>query len=283
MTHPLQALRRLALLLALSIHCTPQLVQGKPVETTVSPVFDARLYEKVAVVVTDHSGTITQKVILRPVEDEFFHELLAKGYSIASRSDLDKVIKERSLQVMNLVERDMPCVGRLLHAKAILIVSLDDVSQGDIVHVFDSNGKETFATLKMTIGARMIDSESAQVLWTSSYSGEYFTGNMHPDEVSITALALMARAVAAELPAPRPAGTEKEQAPPKSTVRVVASKQNVPDPYVECLNRLAPPPPEPKAPKPQTNKPKKSKNPRSGKRKAKQPTTSGQASTKTTP
>ncbi|MFL5344279.1 MAG: hypothetical protein ACJ8AT_05770 [Hyalangium sp.] len=155
--------------------------------TTVSPIFDARPYEKIAIVVMDQDGRVQQNGEMRQIEGIFLKELLGKGYAVAARSDMDSVLSEIALQMAMITEYDAMHIGQMIRARGILLISI-----GHALNTF-------------SITARLLDTSQAQIMWVSSYTGSYWTYPVNASAMS-SELMTVAKVIAKDFPssAPKP-------------------------------------------------------------------------------
>lgn len=167
---------------------------GPPVaNSTLSPSFDAEKYSKVAVIVQSDNRRYNRSSYLRRVEDEFIQVILAKGYTIASRSDINRLKQEIKFQDTGWTDEDFAKAGRMLNVPSILLVNINDISNSS----HRNEEGERFYTASATIGGRLIGVENAEILWIGSYSGSIRTDNSNQGE---RALAPTANVVASSFP-----------------------------------------------------------------------------------
>jgi hypothetical protein len=145
-----------------------------------SPDFDPKQVALVAVLVGDETnGRAHSSGVNRQIEDVFMRNLLSKGYKLVSRSDIQKLLEEADFQRESaLTDGDVVRIGKMLNVPAILIatVARSHVTSEIRTYTVVVNGRERLEKQRVyigyaTVGARLVDVETAQVLWVSSRSG----------------------------------------------------------------------------------------------------------------
>jgi hypothetical protein len=126
----------LVLLLAAAVSA---FAQGKP-KTSKHASFKPENFERLAVIVKpikqDHSRTrgfgfqqqqeTEPGQVERMIEQSFLRVLIASGYTLVSRGDLDAAMKEKGLDQANMTdEKRNQEAGKLLHVSTLLIVTVD--------------------------------------------------------------------------------------------------------------------------------------------------------------
>ena len=170
----------------------------KPIEprVTISPQFEAQVLERVGVYVQDNTRRVKQGG-LRMVEDEFTRAILEKGYTLASRSDINLIKKEIDLQHSKVTEEFIARKAGVLNVDAIIIV---DINLLDTQFVRSSHPTPRYRGYYITnanISARFISAEIGRVVWISSHEGRYKMANRTDGS---EALAPVAKIVASGLP-----------------------------------------------------------------------------------
>lgn len=121
-------------------------------ESVVSPRFSEVRPDRVAVV--DITGDIRGDLAKNQVEDYLSMEMMRKGYGIVERSRVQSVLDEQDFQVSDrTTQAEAAEIGRIMNIPAVLL--LDVSVSGE----------------RLTLTSRMIDSESAEVLWIGSGRG----------------------------------------------------------------------------------------------------------------
>lgn len=134
---------------------------------SISPVFNAELYPRLAVFVVDQTRDFDRTGAIRQVEDEFMRAALEKGYTLAARSDVEKILEEQNLQQSDLTEQQIAEIGRILNVPAVLIASINSASAQQ--YSYSQGG--SYYLVDVSISARLLSVELGEVLWISSYTG----------------------------------------------------------------------------------------------------------------
>jgi hypothetical protein len=114
------------------------------------------------------SGASLQRVAVIVIPDKGFNSVRAenialedlsrKGYLLASRSDIDMILREQKLQYNQLMEKDFRVkLAELLNVQAMFVIEATSIYRG-----YDQ-GKEYFDV--RGIAARLIDAQHGTVLW----------------------------------------------------------------------------------------------------------------------
>ncbi|MCC6695760.1 MAG: hypothetical protein IT365_09035 [Candidatus Hydrogenedentes bacterium] len=114
--------------------------------------------------------------IQRQLEDEFTRALLQKGYSVASRSDTEQIIRELRFQrESGYTDADAAELGRILNVSGVIIVSVtaNDVSRESNEYTsLDGKSHRTYYYQGLgAASARLIEVRSSEILWQGSHSG----------------------------------------------------------------------------------------------------------------
>lgn len=166
----------------------------RPVVTTMA-AFSPVVYERVAVFVQSRTNGVSEGG-LREVEDRFMQALLAKGYILASRSDLAQVLKEQKLQASGVTEKALAEAGKALNVAGVLLVSVNRLDAESYTPVIRLEGRSYYRATA-GISARLISADLAQVMWIGSYSDAVQISNLSDREI---VLAPVASVVASGLP-----------------------------------------------------------------------------------
>lgn len=165
---------------------------------TLSPLFNPKMYPRLAIFVEDNTGKFRNGGGLREVEDEFMRAAIEKGYILAARSDIESLIKELKFQKSNLTEKQAAEIGHVLNVPAVIIVSINNVSSERYQHPYREQRRSVYQ-VEANISARMISTELAEVMWISSYSSGYLSSERGREEET-KSLAPVANVVASGLP-----------------------------------------------------------------------------------
>lgn len=128
------------------------------IKSVTAPTFDAKKINKLAVIVLAENQAPT-----RLMEDIYMSSLLEKGYSVASRSDIDNLMKEMNFQSSGLTDNDAAKLGKILNVSAVIITSVTNMQSQ-----YNSRGQYNY--LEGTVGGRLIDVQKGEVLWLGSCS-----------------------------------------------------------------------------------------------------------------
>jgi len=138
-------------------------VQGQPVN------LDTHRYAKLVILVRNASTNAydqnRQAGILSSIDSAATEVLLSKGYAIAERTDLDKVVKEMKFQQgSGLTDSDAVSAGKMLNAQALMVITLNRLSSTS-----NTSGGQT----TIDIAAKLVDIETASTVWQASYSDSH--------------------------------------------------------------------------------------------------------------
>jgi hypothetical protein len=138
-----------------------------------APGFDPQQLNKLALLVEDSTKQYSRNPgVFRQIEDEFIYQLLAKGYSLAARSDVASVMKELKFQQSGVTEEDAAKLGRMLNVPAVLIVTITDCSlTSQETGLIINNRRQVSHTAQGKISCRLISVEKAEILWLGSHAG----------------------------------------------------------------------------------------------------------------
>lgn len=121
-------------------------------ESTISPAFHELNPEKVALV--DISGDIRGDAPKNQVEDYFVAEMIKKGYRVIERSRVNKILDEQDFQRSDrTTNAEASDIGKVLNVPAV--ITLDANVDGE----------------KVSVTGKMIDAETAEVLWVGTSRG----------------------------------------------------------------------------------------------------------------
>lgn len=151
-----------------------QAVKGSP------EVLDTTSYKKLVVSTRVKTGSMDYSVTGQAiVEQAFVSRLLAKGYTIAEREDLDRAIKEMGLQQRSglTTTEDVLKAGKMLNAEAIMIVDivkyLPSQRQDSFRHADGSVGINYLFTANVGLVVKLIDIQKGTQVWSASYFKEH--------------------------------------------------------------------------------------------------------------
>ena len=128
----------------------------------------------------------------RIVEDEFMAELMKKGYTVASRSDVEAVLKELDFQNKSgLTDADAARVGKMLNTQGVIIVEFPGSAEKLVF------GNRDYIRLNVRCSARVVSVELNRVLWLGTKD---VAEDVALDSFSTARFAQPVREVAALLP-----------------------------------------------------------------------------------
>jgi hypothetical protein len=159
-------------------------------QSTVSPNFRPADYDRIAVMVVDHSGR-SQDGHQRQVEDAFMSAVIAKGYTLAARSDVERVLSELKFESEGATAENVSRLGQMLNVSALLIASIDT----DGTFTEQNDGRTSYYT-SMAVSARLVSVRQAEVLWVASHSGRTFGNQTRNGDSNIVSSVATAVAVA---------------------------------------------------------------------------------------
>lgn len=145
-------------------------IAGQPV-LTVSQLFSPAVYDRIAFHVQSRAPQHVAEGRLREVEDEFMRALVAGGYTVAARSDLDRVLPEQALQASSVTEQQLAEAGKVLSVAAVMLVSVNRVSSQCGTRY---GNRYCYGVGDMS--ARMVSVSSGQVVWVGSVSSALRVG-----------------------------------------------------------------------------------------------------------
>ncbi len=124
------------------------------VESSAALGYDFGKIDKIAIV--DVTGRIYNEAAKDRISDLFAMKLMEKGYTFIERKNIKALLKEQQFQSSDLASKDnVAKAGRILNVPAIMIISIPKYSGG-----------------KMDVTAKIVDVESAAVLWQGMGSGD---------------------------------------------------------------------------------------------------------------
>ena len=122
-------------------------------ESYVKAGYDFTRLDKVAIV--DVQGDISGEPAKNQIADFFGMELLKKGFEPVERAQVQTLLKEQKFQTSGLTSQEGAAkAGRILNVPAVLVVNIPNF--GD----------------QMSMTAKMINVETAGILWMGSGSGK---------------------------------------------------------------------------------------------------------------
>lgn len=149
-----------------------------------SPHYNPEKYARVAVIAIPEQPDINPG-LLRRIEDSCNMEIMKKGYSVVSRSDIARVMNELNFQKMSLTDQSTKVtqVGKILKVPGIVLASVNNVREIDHVlpETYSSgssnsgsyssySGAQVTTISSAAVSARLVDVSTADVLWIGQAS-----------------------------------------------------------------------------------------------------------------
>ena len=146
----------------------------RPIEprVTIAPLFEKNVLKRVGLYIQDNTRRVRQGGI-RMVEDEFIRAIIEKGYTLASRSDINLIKKELKLQQSNVTEVAIAKKAKILNVSGIIIVDINKVDTQFIRSSHPTPRYRGYYITNVNISARLISAELGRVVWISSHDGRY--------------------------------------------------------------------------------------------------------------
>lgn len=172
---------------------------------SIAPGYSSEALDRVALYVQNATNTRLAPGVLREMEDEFMRVLIAKGYILAARSDIDQVLKEQRLQVSGITESAnaesaLARAAKVMNVSAVILVSLNSLETRPYQPVL-SSGNRRYYLASASISARLIQAERARILWVSSYSGEVEVSDQRAGAEAVPVIAgVVARGIPSRSP-----------------------------------------------------------------------------------
>jgi hypothetical protein len=122
-------------------------------ESYVKAGYDFTRLDKIAIV--DVQGDISSEPAKNQIADFFGMELLKKGFEPVERAQVQTLLKEQKFQTSGLTSQEGAAkAGRILNVPAVLVVNIPNFGE------------------QMSMTAKMINVETAGILWMGSGSGK---------------------------------------------------------------------------------------------------------------
>ena len=177
---------------------------GSQARVTLSPRFNPDVYSRFAIYVENRTSRRLDKGVIRSVDDEFTRAAIENGYTVASRSDIEAIDKELRIQSSDFTETAMAKRARALNVSAILLVSINSFVVEDYVPVTslifkDLKNKRAYRS-SISVSARMVSAEEAQIIWVSSHSAYNHVGDRRDYNIAAHGIPEVASVVAGSLP-----------------------------------------------------------------------------------
>ena len=166
-----------------------------PVETSASQNFDPQAVSKLVVLVQANNDyrQRQERDFDRTIEDEFIPVLMRKGYSLASRSDVNSILKEMHFQNSGMTDQDAAKLGKMLNVPAVLVVAVTEFK----VEQRHFEGSQPYYVTSGALGVRLISVEKGEILWFGKHSGAI---QSDLNNMGTTVLKSLARKIAEAFP-----------------------------------------------------------------------------------
>jgi len=143
---------------------------SKPIWYTERTLIEKRIARIAVLPFNSPSGAITSGDL---ASDMFTIVLMKKGYVIADRQMLKKIMQEKELTLSGITSEQITQLGRILNVDAIITGSvtaweseIQKVEYGIWSMIFAFSGSRISATVGIT--ARVLDINSGQIIWVGS-------------------------------------------------------------------------------------------------------------------
>lgn len=195
-----------------------RLARAFPAKSSKPSGFDPEAIDKLAVVMVGDSrrrvfpsgssrGGQQRTDEERLVEDKLGILLSNKGYALVSRSDLEALMREKSLRESGLTEENVAELGKLLNVPAVMVVRITECEANEFQKK-TSGAKSKTGTRRVgtttranmataALGARLISVQTGEVLWCrTAIDAQEVEGKLESSEV----LAKVAKKIGDALP-----------------------------------------------------------------------------------
>jgi hypothetical protein len=190
----------------------------KKPETTQDAAFDPAKLTKLAIVVTGRERTRglfqTPTDQQRLVEEQFIAALLQKGYTLASRTDMQSVVKEQQFQNAGLTEDNAAALGKLLNVPAVLVLQIQE-STTESQRDPRTGRSQTIG--RATMSARLISVESGGIWWMGKLSESGPVGGRSGDSLVLEDVAKKIAAAFPDKPGGKSSDSTEDFDPAKLT------------------------------------------------------------------
>ncbi len=123
-------------------------------ESYAAPGYDFSGLDKVAI--ASITGQVYGEAAKSTIADFFTMELFQKGYRVMARSEMQAILDEQEFQASAITSnQDAARAGQVLNVPAVMIVSIPK-----------------YGSEKMEMTAKLVDVETAEILWLGSGSGK---------------------------------------------------------------------------------------------------------------
>lgn len=107
------------------------------------------------VAIASVTGRVYGEAAKNTVSDFFVMELMKKGYTVVERAQVQKILQEQEFQASGITSnQDAARAGQVLNVPAVMLISIPE-----------------YGNEKMEMSARLVEVETATILWIGSGSG----------------------------------------------------------------------------------------------------------------
>lgn len=144
-----------------------------PTRAAVSPNFNTVRYSKIAVLAS--SNVSADDGLLRRVEDESTFALISKGYQIASRSDIERLVGEIKFQSSGITDSRGAALGRMLNVPGVFLITINEANVKE--HYSQSY---SYSSVEASVSGKFVDVETGEVMWIATENNvqsRYYSGD----------------------------------------------------------------------------------------------------------
>lgn len=141
--------------------CFPPPAPPPPTRAAVSPNFTTNRYSKIAVLAG--SNVSADDGLLRRVEDEGTLALISKGYQIASRSDVDRLMGEIKFQTSGITDSKGAALGKMLNVPGVFLITINKVDINQNYSQYYS-----YTSAEASVSGRFVDVETGEIMWIAT-------------------------------------------------------------------------------------------------------------------
>lgn len=170
-----------------------------PAAWSISPGFSQGSISKIAIIVEiANQSPSEENPLATQIEEFFINAAFQKGYRVADRSDVAKVLKEIRFQNSGLTGDDAAQLGKMLNVSAVLLVNLPGYGvQAHPTGFIVDNRPYCVYDAWANMDVRLIGVESSEILAISDYNSKiHVDGPQDPGP----AIGIAARQIAEALP-----------------------------------------------------------------------------------
>lgn len=158
------------------------------IKVSQSQKFTTKAIKRTAILIDEGN-----RIPVRAIEDEFIGSMLNKGYTMPSRTDLQKIMQEINFQNSGITSSDAAKLGKILNVPSVLIVSVSQLNRKTF-----GSGRYASHGYEARLSARFIDVSTSNVLFQARKYG------ITKDAEATSLLVNMSQEVANSLPSVPP-------------------------------------------------------------------------------